>query len=198
MTPLSRRYGFIGLLRLGVDVVVTKIFFPKARIIRGPFYIRGLAFIEIGNGFTAGVGLRIDAFPVRAKKCITIGNNVQVNDYVHIGAIESLTIGDNVLIASRVFISDHNHGTYNGEKPQSSPDISPAKRELNSSPVFVGNNVWIGEGVSILPGVRIGKGAVIGCGAVVTKDVPECSIAVGNPARVIKKYSVRSGKWENV
>lgn len=53
--------------------------------------------------------------------------------------------------------------------------------------VFIGNNVWIGDNVIILSGVRIGDGTVIGAGSVVTKDIPPYSIAVGNPAKVIKK-----------
>lgn len=180
-----------------IDIIVTKIFLPQARIARRPFYIRGRAFIKIGKGFTAGVGLRLDAFPADPSKiCIQIGNDVQVNDYVHIASIESLTIGNNVLIASKVFISDHNHGLYGGSLPQSHPDVPPLKRELYSSSVQIDDNVWIGEGVGILPGVQIGKGSVIGCGAIVTCSIPQYCLAVGNPARVIKKYNVKTEKWE--
>lgn len=198
MITLIRRYNFYGFLRLLVDLMYTKFFFPKARIVRRPFYIRGAAFIKIGRGFTAGVGLRLDAFPNKTKSCIVIGNDVQVNDHVHICAIDSLTIGNNVLIASRVFITDHNHGLYGGLPEDSSPDEYPVKRKLSSMPVYIGDNVWIGEGVGILPGVHIGKGSVIGCGAVVTKDIPESSLAIGNPACVIKRYNYQSKKWENV
>lgn len=180
-----------------LDIIITKVFFPEARIVRKPFYIRGRAFIKIGKKFTAGVGLRLDAFPADPSKiCIQIGNNVQVNDYVHIGAIESLTIGNNVLIASKVFISDHNHGLYGGSLPHSDPDIPPLKRKLCSSTVQIDDNVWIGEGVGILAGVKIGKGSVIGCGSIVTSNIPEYCLAVGNPARVIKKYNAKTEKWE--
>ena len=196
MIPLIQRYNFFGLLRLTLDVMITKIFFPRARIVRRPFYIRGSSFIKIGENFTAGVGLRLDAFPDKKQNCIKIGNNVQVNDYVHICAIESLSIGDNVLIASRVFITDHNHGSYSGLMEHSDPEMPPAKRKLISSPVHIGDNVWIGEGAGILPGVRVGKGSVIGCGAVVTRDISEYCLAVGNPARVVKKYNLQTKKRE--
>ena len=198
MSSLIQRYNFWGLLGLAYNVIVTKLFFAKAKLLRSPFYIRGGAFIEIGKNFVAGVGLRIDAFPDKAKVCIKIGDNVQVNDYVHIGAVDSLTIGNNVLIASRVFISDHDHGLYGNFPEQSSPDVPPVKRKLNSSAVYVEDNVWIGEGVGILSGVRIGKGSIIGCGAIVTRNIPESCLAVGNPARVIKKYRFTTKKWENV
>ncbi len=196
MIPFIQRYDFCSFLKLALDVIITKIFFPQARIVRRPFYIRGSTFIKIGKHFTAGVGLRLDAFPDKKQNCINIGNNVQVNDYVHICAIESLSIGNNVLIGSRVFITDHNHGSYSGLMEHSDPDVPPEKRKLSSSPVYIGDNVWIGEGAGVLSGVRVGKGSVIGCGAVVTRDIPGYCLAVGSPARVVKKYNLQTKKWE--
>jgi lipopolysaccharide O-acetyltransferase len=198
MISFLRRYSFLGLLSLAIDVLLTKIFFSGIRLIRRPFYIRGRRFIVWGKRFTAGVGLRMDAFPEILKPCLHIGDDVQVNDHVHIAAINSVCIGNNVLIASRVFISDHDHGSYGDPGEHSDPEVPPIQRKLCSSPVYIGDNVWIGEGVGILPGVRIGQGAVIGCGAIVTRDVPEYSLAVGNPARVIKKYNLRIKKWERI
>lgn len=57
---------------------------------------------------------------------------------------------------------------------------------MESSPIWIGDDVWIGAGVIILPGARIGHRAIVGAGAVVTKNIPEGAIAVGNPARVIR------------
>jgi lipopolysaccharide O-acetyltransferase len=93
---------------------------------------------------------------------LKFGRNVQINDFVHIGAIESITIQDNVLIASRVFISDHNHGCYSGSSRHSHPESVPIERLLSFAPVGIEENVWIEESVSILPGVPIGKGSIIG------------------------------------
>ena len=53
----------------------------------------------------------------------------------------------------------------------------------------IGRNCWIGAGAIILPGVTIGDNTVIGAGSVVTKDIPDCSIAVGNPCRVIRQIT---------
>ena len=147
---------------------------------------------------TTGVGVRIDAFSNTGEVVIKIGRDVQLNDYVHIGAISSVVIGDYVLIASRVFISDHNHGGFRGASPQSSTQIPPVDRPLMSSPVVVGDRVWLGEGVFVMPGVTIGDGAVIGAGAVVTKDVPSNSLSVGNPARVIKMFDLDACEWRRV
>lgn len=116
--------------------------------------------------------MRIDADPLlsSSRKCVVfIGNNVQVNDYVHIGAVEKVVIGDNVLIASKVHISDHNHGNYKGEN-QCSPDSMPSSRPIVSKSIFIENNVWIGEQVSILLGVTIGKGSIIGANSFVVKN----------------------------
>ncbi len=77
---------FSGLFRLGRDVLYTKIFFRKSRLIRLPVYIRGERFIDFGDQLTTGVALRIDAFPYDKgkEKLIKIGDRVQINDYVHI------------------------------------------------------------------------------------------------------------------
>lgn len=193
-----KRYGLIKLFGLVIDILLTKILFSKeARIIRQPAYIRGKNFITFGKNLTTGVAVRLDAFPAQSDltPCIKFGNNVQLNDYVHIGAVNSITIGNNVLIASKVFITDHNHGSYGNKNIHSSPEIPPEKRELSSSPVIIEDNVWIGEFVSILPGVTIGEGSIIGAMTLVNKNIPPFSIAVGVPAKVVKKYDFEVKEW---
>jgi lipopolysaccharide O-acetyltransferase len=108
--------------------------------------------------------------------------------------MEKVKIGNNVLIASKVFISDHSHGRYDGID-QDSPDTIPKDRKLFCKPVIIEDNVWIGEFVSILPGVTIGKGSIIGTMSVVNKSIDAYSIAVGCPARVIKRYDFDQKKW---
>ncbi|MCR5188785.1 MAG: hypothetical protein K6C97_07595 [Treponema sp.] len=80
----------------------------------------------------------------------------------------------------------------------SNPNEHPVNRKLSAKPVINHDDVWIGEMVSILPGVEIGKGAIIGANAVVTKSIPKYSIAVGNPAKVIKKYNFETKLWDIV
>lgn len=198
MHTFIANYSFYGLIRLAFSWLVTKLFYRQARLIRLPVYIRGRSAISWGRGFTTGVGVRLDAFGERHEKLLVIGERVQINDYVHIGAIKSIIIGNDVLIASRVFISDHNHGGYSDNDEHSSPDTPPTQRTLVASPVIIEDRVWIGENVCILPGVRIGAGAIIGAGAVVSCDLPSNSISVGIPARVIKKYNQDKGLWVRV
>ena len=196
---MIKLYGFFGFLRLSISYIYTKLFFSKARLIRLPFDIRNRRYITIGKGFTSGFSCRIEAFPLDKsnKNCIKIGANVQINDYVHIGAVESIIIEDNVLMASKIYISDHNHGGYDINH-SSAPDSDPIKRLQVSKPVKIKKNVWIGESVCILPGVTIGKGSIIGALSVVTKDIPDYTIAVGSPAKPIKKYNFTSKVWEKI
>jgi acetyltransferase-like isoleucine patch superfamily enzyme len=196
---MIKRYGIIGFVKLVISLIYTKIFFKQARLIRLPFDIRNKRHIKIENGFTTGFGCRIEAYPQNdtLTPILIFGKNVEINDYVHIAAGEKIVIGNNVLIASRVFISDLNHGNYSGEN-QDSPLSEPNSREIHTNPIVVKDNVWIGEGVCIMSGVTIGVGCVIGALSVVTKSIPDYSIAVGSPAKVIKEYNFKSKNWEKL
>lgn len=190
-------YGLIGSIRLYFSWIKTKLIFKNARLIRFPFRVRGRRYIEIQKGFTTGFNCRLDAFNINNKDeaLILIGKNVQINDNVHIAAVEKIEIHDNVLIASNVFITDHNHGKYSGEN-QDSPLSVPKSRSLHSQPVVIRKNVWIGEHVIVLPGVIIGEGSIIGSSAVVNKDIPPFCIAVGVPAKIIKKFDFQTNEWK--
>lgn len=195
MLEVVSRYGWLGSFILFKNVILTKLWYRSARLIRFPFRVRGRRFIAIGKGLTTGVNCRLDAFPLEPKVCMQFGDDVQINDLVHIAAIDSIIIGDNVLIASHVFLTDHNHGSYGVNGVHTAPIIPPVERELSYAPVQIGSNVWIGEFVSVLPGVTIGEGAVIGTMSVVNRDIPAYSIAVGSPARVIKRYDFDKKEW---
>lgn len=189
-------YGFWGVLKLFVHFSKTKLFFPGARLIRFPIDIRGKKYIDFGTKLTTGVGCRIEAYPFSAENTvIKFGNNIQINDYVHIAAAKGVTIADDVLIAGKVFISDINHGTYNGEESDN-PNTPPNRRKLSARPITIEKNVWIGESVCIMPGTTIGRGSIIGALSVVTKNIPPYSIAVGNPAKVIKEFNFTTNTWE--
>lgn len=193
---MFERYGFLGTLSLVKSYILTKLFYGRCRLVRFPFDIRNRRYINLGVGLTTGFGCRIEAHPIEKQHndCILFGKNVQINDYVHIASGKSVTLGDNVLIASKVYISDINHGSYKGAV-QDSPNSAPDSRALSADPIIIGSNVWIGESCCILPGVKIGEGAVIGAMSVVTKDIPPYCIAVGSPAKVIKKYDFDTQSW---
>ena len=155
--------------------------------VASPIYLTGGQYIKIGTNFETGPGLRIEAhdrfYNDRFQPEISIGNNVQFNYDCHVGCISRVTIGDDVLIASKVMIIDHSHGEVTAEAIK----LPPAKRPLvTKGNVVIGNNVWIGEGAVIMPGVSIGDNCIVGGNAVVTKSFePNCLIG-GNPAKVIR------------
>ena len=173
------------------SLLVTKIFFRGARLVRRPIYIRGRRGMVFGKGFTTGYRCRFEIFGEGIK--LVLGSNCKIGDNVHITALEKIEIGNDCLFASNIFISDNSHGSEN-DLPTTPPD----DRELTSSPVFIGHNVWIGEGVAVLPGARIGDGCIIGAHAVVKGEIPDYSIAVGSPARVVKRYNFENKAWEKV
>jgi len=176
---------------------MTKLFYKDARLIRRPFYIRGKSGMECGPGLTTGHSCRFDLLG-GSKKTLFIGKDCEIGDNVHIVAYGEVHIGDNCLMASKIFISDTNHGDYSKEGQDSSPDTAPNKRPLVSGKVIIGNNVWIGENVCILPNVNIGNRCIIGANSVVNKDIQDNSIAAGSPAKIIKKYNSELKKWEHI
>jgi len=198
MKGLFQRYTLGQLISLSINVIRTKMTFIKARIIRFPFDVRGKQYMSISKGFTAGVGCRLEAYPVGENKVLYIGENVQINDYVHISAMENVCIGANVLIASKVFISDLNHGSYGTDDVHDCPNTPPNERKLYAKPVIIEENVWLGEFVSVLPGVTIGRGTIVGSNSVVSKSLPPYVIAVGTPAKPVKKYNFESKRWEKI
>jgi len=159
-------------------------FQPK---IQYPIYLHGGKYITIGDNFRCDQRLRLDALDGRSEQSfspqIIIGNNVSIEKDCHIAAINRIEIGNNVLIASKVYIGDHSHG----EMSEESFIKPPALRKLHSKgAVIIDDNVWLGEGVILLPGVHIEKNCIIGAGAVVTKDCVANSLYAGNPAKLIK------------
>lgn len=123
---------------------------------------------------------------------ITLGNHVTIRYSTTIGAVNSITIGNNVIISNHVTIYDNNnHPTDVSSRRRICEDFG--NQELwkwkcsRNQPITIQDDVWIGQGAVILKGVTIGQGAIVGMNAVVTKDVPAYSIAVGNPARVVKQ-----------
>jgi acetyltransferase-like isoleucine patch superfamily enzyme len=89
-----------------------------------------------------------------------------------------------------VYISDHGHEFHDVSKPIACQSIRKVAE------VKIGANTWIGKNSVILPGVTIGKHCVIGANAVVSHDIPDYSVAVGVPAKVIQMYNKHKECWE--
>lgn len=182
-------YSFSELVKNAYSLVLTKVFDKPARLIRRPVYIRGRKGMAFGKGFTTGYRCRFDLMGNGIT--LQLGENCKIGDNVHFVASQQVTVGDNCLLASHIFISDTNHGTGSDD-----PTTPPDDRPLTSNPVSIGNNVWIGEGVAVLPGAKIGDGCIIGAHAVVKGEIPAYTVAVGAPAKAIKKYNFETNTWE--
>lgn len=200
ISKIYNEYSFYNKFKLCEYILRTKFIYCRQRLIRFPFYIRGKKMIKFGKGLTTGIECRIEAFIGDGNRDvkISLGNNIQINDYVHISAIQSVKIGNDVLMASHVYISDNSHGSYKGDDNDTSPNIIPTKRPYYVAPVAIGDRVWIGEGVIVMPGVTIGDGSIIGAHSVVNKNIPDNCIAIGSPAKVIKQWNNNTGRWERV
>ncbi len=122
---------------------------------------------------------------------IFLGSNVSVNMNCTFVDCNTITIGNNVLLASNVQLYTATHPVDLAQRL--TPDWKPGTEQYfcrtYALPIRIGNGCWLGGGVIVLPGVTIGDGSVIGAGSVVTKDIPENSLAVGNPCRVIREIN---------
>ena len=124
-----------------------------------------------------------------AKLIIEDGCNI--GNFNHIYATHKIILHKNVLTADKVYISDNLHGYKDITIPVCRQPI------VQKNEVEVGEGSWLGENVCVI-GSRIGKHCVIGANSVVTKDIPDYSVAVGIPAKVIKKYDFKTKEWKKV
>jgi acetyltransferase-like isoleucine patch superfamily enzyme len=122
---------------------------------------------------------------------LKIGDGTSIGNFGHIYATSSIIIKNKVLIADKVYIADNLHGYSNPLIPIIDQPVEQLKE------VIIDDGAWIGENVCII-GSCVGKNSVIGANSVVTKDIPDYCVAVGVPARVIKKFDFESQSWVRV
>ena len=139
--------------------------------------------VHIGDATKINAGARLEVVPAvegeDPRGELRIGRDVRVEDFAHFGAADRIEIGDLCLIASFVYITDHDHGMGGTAKISSEP--------LIVRPVTIGRRVWLGHGAVVLKGVTVGDGAIVAAGAVVTKDVEAGAVVAGVPARPVAR-----------
>lgn len=121
-----------------------------------------------------------------------VGNvNIGYGSFIGLGnvIIGPVNIGNNVILAQNIVVSGLNHG-------YEDVNIPPSQQKTQTKQITISDDVWIGANSVITAGVTLGKHCVIGAGSVVTKDIPPFTVAVGNPARIIKTYNPESEAWE--
>ena len=179
---ITKYYYGVGLKHIG-----------KSVIINSPLTINIKKNISIGDYTNIGFKSWLGATPSTGyDSCnLNIGSNCGIGNFNHIYATSSIVIKDFVLTADKVYISDNLHGYEDINIPIINQKI------VQKQPVVIGEGSWIGENVCII-GASIGKHSVIGANSVVTHDVPDYSVAVGIPARVVKRYDFEQRKWIKV
>lgn len=160
-----------------------------------------------GKGAVIRRRSRIDVFPwnrfeigalTTIEDFCTVNNgsgDVILGDRVRVGIgsviIGPVTMGNGSGLGQHVFVAGFNHGFADGSKNSS-------QQSLDIRPTIIEEEAHIGANSVVVAGIRIGKRSQVGAGSVVTRDIPPFSVAVGNPARVIKQYNHETGLWEKV
>ncbi len=143
-------------------------------------------YIHIGEGTMIGPHTTLSAGMVPGQACISdpvvsIGDRCLIGKGSGIVGHFSIEVGDDVWTGHHVYITDQNHGYTDVTVPIS-------RQTMPERPVVVGDGSWLGHGTVVLPGAHIGRHVTVGANSVVTGVIPDFSVAVGNPARVIRRW----------
>lgn len=148
-------------------------------------FINGAHYIHVGDDVCIHPFVRLEAIKIVGcpPPVISIGNRNGLGYNTQINASNRIEIGDDVLFASNVYITDH----YHGDMSIGEVDIPPSQRKIHSKgPVIIGARCWLGQNVSIMPNVTLGEGCIVGANSVVTHSFPANSVVAGCPAKLIK------------
>ena len=164
---------------------------PGSRIIK-PLRLKNVENMSIGSGVIIHKHCWLQTEPNPAQRPeLVVGDGSIIGNFNHITCVERVIIEDRVLTADGVFISDHGHAYQNPDRPILEQGITAGK------PVVIGRGSWIGENAAIMS-CRIGRNCVIGANSVVLNDVPDHSVAVGAPARIVRRLNQHTNLWERV
>lgn len=170
----TRTYGF---KKVGLKTIISK-----------PVQIDNPKGISLGKKVYIAEYAWLMGSKILSDKGLVVNDNTVIGHFAHIIAYKEVVIEESVLIADKVFISDCTHNYLDINTPVINQDVSFIK------PVIIGEGSWLGENVCVC-GASIGKHCVIGANSVVTRDIPDYCVAVGAPAKIIKKYDTEMKVW---
>lgn len=157
--------------------------FGEGSVIELPVTLDGAGRIAVGSGVYVGPGSWL--FTQGSQALLEIGDGTRMSGLCVLSAIERVTLGRSVLLGRNVYIADNSHGT-------SDPNVPIADQTLEKiAPVTIGDGAWLGQNSVVLSGVTIGAGAVVGANSVVVDDIPPRAVAVGAPAKVVRRLDDR-------
>jgi acetyltransferase-like isoleucine patch superfamily enzyme len=169
--------------------------FERGSRIVPPFRFSNLKAIQIGKMVIFNSNCWIQTIPLNEKDFQTklvFKDNAIIGMNATITAANYIEIGEYVLMGRNVFISDHDHEYRDINIPVCLQGV------MGNEKVIIGAGSWLGHNSVVLPGATIGKHCIIGANSVVNTFIPDYSIAVGSPARVVKQFSKQTGRWEKV
>jgi acetyltransferase-like isoleucine patch superfamily enzyme len=120
---------------------------------------------------------------------LIIGDGTYIGNFCHIYASSKIEIGNKVLLADRVYLSDNVHSYENIQLPVMEQPVKQLQ------PVILKDGCWLGENVCVI-GATVGKNSVVGANSVVMKDIPDYCVAVGAPAKIVKRYNPSTNSWQ--
>lgn len=155
-----------------------------------PEGVEGAKNIYLGSDVVVGARSYLAARPILDGQQIElkICDGVRIGRFNHIYATSSVLIGNRVMTGNNVYIADNTHQF---EDPDTPIFEQPLKQLAT---VEIGEGTWIGHGACIL-GVKIGRNCVVGAGSVARSDIPDYCVAVGSPARIVKRYDFTAKCW---
>ena len=166
--------------------------FGKHSTISFPFQVNGAKFVSIGEKVHIHTNAWLLALPNHTSTPnLIIHDNTYIGRLVHIVCVNNITICKDVLISDKVYISDNLHEYKDINIPIKSQNI------INKGDVVIGEHTWLGENVCVI-GSSVGKHCVVGANSVVVTDIPDYSVAVGSPAKVIKRFNKSTANWEKM
>lgn len=153
-------------------------------VLQPPIRLEGERLIAIGDNVFVGAGswLQVLEDADTNQPAIELGQGTSIAGSCVLSAARSIRLGEKVLLARNVYIADHRHAFEDTTRAVLEQGLEQV------APVEIGSGAWLGQNVVVGPGVRIGRGAVVGANSVVLADVPDNSVAVGAPARVVRTF----------
>lgn len=155
--------------------------FGERSVLALPIRLAGVSGMTIGSHVYVGAGSWLQILSKEGGSGrLVLGDGTRISGGVVITVAREVTLGNSVLLAKNVYISDHIHA-------HDDPDLPIVDQGITGiAPVHIGDGAWLGQGVVVVPGVTIGAGCVVGANSVVTTDLPPRTLAVGAPARIVR------------
>jgi acetyltransferase-like isoleucine patch superfamily enzyme len=159
--------------------------FGSGSVVQLPVRLSGEHRMSIGADVFVGAGAWLQVLDIGDSAddiALQIGDRAAFAGGCVVSVARSLTIGADVAMARNCYVADHTHAYTDSDTSISDQGLT----DIN--PVVIEDGVWLGENVVVLPGVTIGRGSVVGANSVVTQDLPPHTVALGIPARIVRRF----------